>query len=80
MATSLKTLDKLAVGEHGVIESFTDTGVTLKLIEMGCLPGEKITMDSIAPFGDPIAIHVCGYKLSIRKIEASSVVIRQEVN
>ena len=37
-----------------------------KFIEMGCLPGEKIKLCNIAPFGDPIAIEVSGYVLSLR--------------
>jgi len=42
---------------------------------MGCLPGEKITLTKIAPLGDPIAIEISGYELSLRKDEASTVVL-----
>ncbi len=47
---------------------------------MGCVPGEQITMDSVAPLGDPIAIMVCGYKLSLRKNEASAIVLKSALN
>jgi ferrous iron transport protein A len=71
----VKTLDKLKIGESGVIKSLTKRDLALKLIEMGCLPGEKVTLIKIAPLGDPIAIEVSGYELSMRKDEASTVVI-----
>ena len=71
----MKTLDKLKVGESGVIKSLSKRDLALKLIEMGCLPGEKITLTKIAPLGDPIAIEISGYELSMRKEEASTVVL-----
>ena len=43
---------------------------------MGCLPGEKIKLCNIAPFGDPIAIEVSGYVLSLRKQEAATIVVK----
>ena len=75
-----RTLDQLLVGETAVIDSFIDPTVSLKLVEMGCVPGEQIFMDSVAPMGDPIAIMVCGYKLSMRKNEASAIVLKADLN
>ena len=43
---------------------------------MGCLPGEKIKLSNIAPLGDPIAIEVSGYLLSLRKQEAATIVVK----
>ncbi len=71
----MKTLDKLKIGESGIIKSLSKKGLALKLIEMGCYPGEKITLTKIAPLGDPIAISISGYELSLRKDEASTVVL-----
>lgn len=71
----MKTLDTLKVGQSGIINELTGKDLALKLIEMGCLPGEKITLTKIAPFGDPIAIEISGYELSMRKDEASTVVL-----
>lgn len=70
------TLSELAVGETGVVKEFTDLEMSVKLMEMGCLPGEKIRVARIAPLGDPIAIHVSGYQLSLRKFEASTIVLQ----
>lgn len=71
----MKTLDTLKIGESGIIKSLNKRDLALKLIEMGCLPGEKITLTKIAPLGDPIAIEISGYELSMRKDEASTVVL-----
>ncbi len=72
----MPTLDTLEIGQRATIQSFTDNSLSLKLIEMGCLPGEIIKLVNIAPFGDPIAIEVSGYLLSLRKQEASTVVVK----
>ena len=71
------TLDKLSPGSEAVIESFTDDDIKLKLLEMGCLPGEKISVVRVAPLGDPIAVSVSGYLLSMRRDEAASVEVKK---
>ena len=50
------TLATMKLGESAVIVSFTDEEMSLKLLEMGCIPGEIVKVDNIAPMGDPIAI------------------------
>lgn len=37
---------------------------------MGCIPGEEIIVNQVAPLGDPISIKVAGYNLSLRLNEA----------
>jgi ferrous iron transport protein A len=78
MKDPLKTLSQLNPGESGIINSFSDSELLLKLLEMGCLPGEAIKLEGVAPFGDPIIVSVSGYSLSMRKAEASCVLISQE--
>lgn len=73
----MATLDTLLLGESARIESFTDDFLSLKFIEMGCLPGETITLKNVAPMGCPIAIEIAGYTLSMRKREASTIVIQK---
>lgn len=70
------TLATMKLGEKAIIDSFTDTDMSLKLLEMGCTPGEVVKIDKIAPMGDPIAIFISGYLLSLRKQEASTVLVR----
>ena len=75
MKATAKNLSQLRVGESATIDSFTDKRMSLKLLEMGCTPGEVVQLDHIAPMGDPIAIRVSGYLLSLRKAEASTVLV-----
>jgi ferrous iron transport protein A len=75
MIKALKNLAELKVGQSAIIDSFTDKDMALKLLEMGCTPGEVVKLDRIAPLGDPIAISVAGYLLSLRKAEASTVLV-----
>lgn len=72
-----KKLSQLNKGDSAVIESFTDDIMKLKLLEMGCLPGEKIIVERFAPLGDPMAISVSGSVISIRMNEADNVLVTQ---
>lgn len=78
MILELLTLAQLSIGQGATIHSFTDEEMSLKLMEMGCTPGEKVKIYSIAPFGDPIAISVSGYMLSLRMAEASTILVSCE--
>ena len=69
-------LSQLEVGEIGIVKEFTDLEMSVKLMEMGCLPGEEIRIELVAPLGDPIAINVSGYQLSLRKREAHTIVLQ----
>ena len=75
MKISAKTLAQLPIGQSAVINGFTDNLLALKMIEMGCIPGEKITLQHIAPLGCPFAFEVNGTLVSIRKSEAQYVLI-----
>lgn len=66
-------LSQLKIGQKGIIKEFTDLEISVKLMEMGCLPGEVVKVDRVAPLGDPIAVSVSGYQLSLRKLEASTI-------
>ena len=70
------TLSQLLPGEIGIVKEFTDLEMSVKLMEMGCLPGEEISVSRIAPLGDPIAVNVSGYQLSLRKFEASTIILQ----
>jgi len=63
-------LTDLRKGQSAEIISFDKDDLKLRFYEMGCLPGEKVTVELIAPLGDPIAINIGGYLLSLRKQDA----------
>ena len=73
----LKRLSEIRVGESVRIQSFENNDIFLKLMEMGCVPGELIRVDQVAPLGDPIAISVSGYSLSLRLNEAENILVEQ---
>lgn len=60
-----------------MIRSFQSDEIFLKLMEMGCVPGEEVTVDQIAPFRDPISISVAGYQLSLRLNEAEHILVEE---
>lgn len=76
MSDPVKSIADLKVGEKATICCFKDEEMSLKLLEMGCLPGAEIKMSCKAPFGDPVCIKVSGYALSLRKEEAATIMIR----
>ncbi len=69
-------LSQLRPGKKAKIVSFTDPEMSVKLMEMGCLPGEEVEVERFAPLGDPMAIRVVGYQLCLRKAEAAVIVIQ----
>lgn len=72
-----KRLSEVKLGTTVEIISFENDEIFLKLMEMGCVPGEKVTVDQIAPFKDPISILVAGYRLSLRLNEAEHVIVEE---
>lgn len=70
ISAMLQRLSDLKLGASGIIQQFDDNEAKVKLMEMGCIIGEFILLEAIAPMGDPIAIQVSGYCLSLRKNEA----------
>jgi ferrous iron transport protein A len=70
-----KKLTELEEGEQATIHSIADSEISIKLMEMGCVPGEKVSLHKIAPLGDPISIQVSGYHLSLRLNEAEHILV-----
>jgi ferrous iron transport protein A len=68
-----RRLSEIGIGKSVIIKRFENDDIFLKLMEMGCVPGEKITIAQIAPLGDPISILVAGYTLSLRLNEAEHI-------
>ncbi|MFI5196202.1 MAG: ferrous iron transport protein A [Chitinophagales bacterium] len=66
-------LSELPPGTKAIIKSHEESDFQLTLMEMGCIPGEPVCVEMIAPMGDPMAIQIAGYYLSIRKKEANKI-------
>jgi len=75
MVEDARTVAQMKPGELAIISGFTDEDLSVKLMEMGCLPGMPVRFNFEAPFGDPICISVSGYELSLRIEEAATISI-----
>jgi ferrous iron transport protein A len=73
----MKNLSEIKIGKTVVIHSFEQDEIFIKLMEMGCIPGEKVKVEQIAPLGDPISISVAGYTLSLRINEAEKILVEE---
>ena len=70
-------LSELKSGEKGKIKAFENSDLELKLMEMGCIPGEEVVVEQKAPLGDPISIRIAGYSLSLRLNEADQIIVEK---
>ncbi|MGB8703962.1 MAG: FeoA family protein [Gillisia sp.] len=61
------TVAHLKRGERGIIKEFSVDNIPLKLLEMGCLPGNEVELVQTAPFRDPMYLNINGSHLAIRK-------------
>ena len=72
-----KKLSEIKIGKQVIIRAFENDDIFLKLMEMGCVPGEIITVEKVAPFKDPISVSVAGYTLSLRLNEAEHILVEE---
>ena len=70
-----KNVAQMKPGEVAIIAGFTDEHLSVKLLEMGCLPGAAIRFNFTAPLGDPVCVSILGYELSLRLDEAATISI-----
>lgn len=72
MSTTVAHLKK---GQKGIIKDFTQDILPIKLLELGCLPGNVVELVQIAPLKDPIYINVNGTHIAIRRSVANQIEI-----
>ncbi|PKG43563.1 FeoA family protein [Psychroflexus sp. MES1-P1E] len=61
------TIASLKKGQKAIIGEMTSKDIPLKLLEMGCLPGNHVELIQIAPFKDPLYLNINDTFLSIRR-------------
>lgn len=74
------TLAQLKKGQKGVIADVNIDEIPLKLLEMGCLPGNVVELVQIAPFGDPLYFIFNDSHVAIRLETAKEIEITLENN
>lgn len=73
------TLSELKKGESAVITAVGGEGaLRCRLLDMGLIPKTKVTLQKVAPMGDPIEIRLRDYELTLRKEEADKIEINTE--
>jgi ferrous iron transport protein A len=72
------TIDLLKIGDKATVLDFDIDTVPLKLLEMGCLPGNIVELLQVAPFGDPLYLNVNGSHLAIRIETARRIMVEVE--
>ena len=74
------TLKELPVGKSGIIRAVGGEGMLrCRLLDMGLIPNTKVTVQRIAPMGDPMEIRLRGYELTLRLEDADKIEIIPEV-
>ncbi len=71
------TLAELKRGERAIITDVSSIHIPLKLLEMGCLPGNFVELLQVAPFKDPLYLNINGAHLAIRKETADHILIEK---
>ena len=72
-------LHTLLPKQRGIIRSVSSVELSLgqRLLEMGLTRGSSVEFVRTAPLGDPIEIIIRGYRLSLRKHEAESIMVER---
>ncbi len=70
----MTTLDAVSIGGQGVVVNIAgEDDISLRLMEMGLVPGTEFSVLGMAPLGDPLEIALRGYRLSLRRSEAKRI-------
>ena len=72
------TLNELKTGSSGIITAVGGDGpLRCRLLDMGLIPHTRVTLQKVAPMGDPIEIRVRGYELTLRVEDAMKIQIKE---
>lgn len=74
------TITDLKPGDRATLMGWATDEPPARLLEFGLLPGTEIELIRYAPLGDPIDIKVRGFHLTIRKTEASQIILKSVVS
>ena len=73
------TINDLKISQGGTISQVGGEGaLRLRFLDMGLIPGTRVTLRKVAPMGDPIQIQVRGYELTIRREDAAKITLKEE--
>ena len=68
------TLKELPIGRSAVVETVGGAGALRQhFLDMGLIPGARITLVKLAPMGDPMELRIHGYALTLRLDDAQQI-------
>ena len=68
------TLNELKIGQSGTIKAVGGDGaLRCRLLDMGLIPHTRVTLQKVAPMGDPLEILIRGYELTLRVDDAKKI-------
>lgn len=76
-ASRTTSLDEVPLGEAAVVTGFVSGSSPIRLVELGFIPGSKVTPLRKAPLGDPIEYALVGGRVALRASDASSILVRR---
>lgn len=72
----MRTLKDVNIGETITVAKVGGEGaIRRRILDMGIVKGTTITVQKVAPLGDPLEVTVRGYELSLRKSEAENIIV-----
>ncbi len=75
------TLKNMPIGNSAVIKAVGGEGpLRLRFLDMGLIPGTRVTVSKAAPLGDPIQLSLRGYTLTMRLADAEMITVEEVDN
>lgn len=76
----MKTLRKVTCGTTvEVVKLHGEGAVKRRIMDMGITKGTQVYVRKVAPLGDPVEVNVRGYELSLRKVDAEMIEVKDSV-
>ena len=72
------TLRELKIGESAVVTQLGGEGALRQhFLDMGMIPGAEVTVQKMAPMGDPMELKIHGYELTLRLADAEKIQVEK---
>ena len=79
MSLPAKSLAQLRVGDHAILDHFDlPAEISLRLMQMGMIPGCVVEAAHVAPAGDPTVYRVDGTEIALRRETCLNILVRNE--
>lgn len=73
-----RALNRMKIGESAyVVQVKTEEPLRCRLLDLGFTPGTRVTLQRMAPLGDPLEVSLRGYLLTLSRREAASIMVQR---